>query len=101
MERGEGEPGLNFLVGVLRFMSSPSRQSLFSEATRPVEDVERVSGLEYTHPIMLPEDVQAGFEIASPITRAMALLLDLIVLLALMFCFIYRPIDGWPSIVWV
>ncbi|MCK6439492.1 MAG: hypothetical protein L6Q71_04750, partial [Planctomycetes bacterium] len=53
-------------------------QSIFSEATRPVEDVERVSGLQYTHPIMLPEDVQAGFEVASPPLRALALLLDLI-----------------------
>lgn len=50
---------------------------VFTEATRPDADVQRVGTLTYTHAISLPEDVQASFEVASPPLRLGALAIDL------------------------
>ncbi|CAG0930549.1 hypothetical protein PLCT1_01416 [Planctomycetaceae bacterium] len=51
---------------------------IFTDATRPDNDVLRVGTLNYTHAISLPEDVEASFEAASPPIRLGALALDLL-----------------------
>ena len=52
---------------------------VFTDATRPDNDVLRVGTLTYTHAIALPEDVEASFEAASPPIRVAALVLDFLV----------------------
>ena len=54
-----------------------SYRPVFTDATRPDFNVERVGTLAYTHSIMLPEDVEASFEVGSPLVRVGALALDL------------------------
>lgn len=53
---------------------------VFTDATRPNTNVERVGTLAYSHPIVLPEDVQARFEVATPPLRAAALAIDLTII---------------------
>lgn len=53
---------------------------IFTDATRPDTDVQRVGTLTYTHAISLPEDVEASFEAASPPIRVAALFIDLLIM---------------------
>lgn len=53
---------------------------IFTDATRPDTDVQRVGTLTYTHAISLPEDVEASFEAASPPMRVAALAIDLLIM---------------------
>ena len=75
--------------------------TIFTEATRPGRDIERVSTLSYTHPVVLPEDVKAGFEVASPPLRVAALALDLAIsivvtiIVCMMLAFSAIAVGGW------
>lgn len=57
-----------------------SYSAQFTDATRPVPQADRVGTMLHLHRVPLPEDVEAGFEVASPVTRVWATLIDLSVI---------------------
>lgn len=59
-------------------MSQTYYSAQFTDATRPVLQADRVGTMQHLHKVPLPEDVEAGFETSSPVTRVWALLLDLV-----------------------
>ena len=64
-------------------MQPVSYRASFTDATRPEQGADRVGTLAWKHEVMLPEDVQAAFEVGSPFMRVFAFLIDLgIILLA-------------------
>ncbi|MCB9896253.1 MAG: RDD family protein [Planctomycetes bacterium] len=58
-------------------MQPVSYRASFTDATRPEQGADRVGTLAWKHEVMLPEDVQAAFEVGSPFLRVFAFLLDL------------------------
>ncbi|MCC6575606.1 MAG: RDD family protein [Planctomycetes bacterium] len=68
---------------------------IFTDATRPDTNVERVGTLAYSHPIVLPEDVQARFEVASPPLRAAALAIDLIIITVISVALVFLLLGAW------
>src|SRR5690606_8093008 len=48
---------------------------------RPVQGADRVGTLAWKHEVMLPEDVKAAFEVASPFARVLAFLLDTLLIM--------------------
>lgn len=79
---------------------------IFTDATRPENDVLRVGTLNYTHAISLPEDVEASFEAASPPIRVGALVLDFliqmgVVVLAIFVIGIFASVAGptWAIVI--
>lgn len=65
-------------------MWNASYRASFTDATRPAIGRERVSTLSHLHPVMLPEDVRASVEVASPIARAVAFGIDLSIQIGLL-----------------
>ncbi|MBE7492426.1 MAG: RDD family protein [Planctomycetes bacterium] len=55
-----------------------SYSAQFTDATRPVPQADRAGTMLHLHRVPLPEDVEAAFEVASPVSRAWALILDLL-----------------------
>jgi uncharacterized RDD family membrane protein YckC len=62
-------------------MQPVSYRASFTDATRPVEGADRVGTLAWKHEVMLPEDVKAAFEVASPFPRVVAFLIDLAIMM--------------------
>jgi uncharacterized RDD family membrane protein YckC len=54
-----------------------SYRASFTDATRPEQGADRVGTLAWKHEVMLPEDVKAAFEVASPFSRVLAFLIDM------------------------
>ncbi|MCG3183491.1 MAG: hypothetical protein ICCCNLDF_01594 [Planctomycetes bacterium] len=70
-------------------MQPVSYRAGFTDATRPEPGADRVGTLAWKHEVMLPEDVKAAFEVASPFARSIAFLLDMvIIILAVMVLFL-------------
>lgn len=59
-------------------MSQTYYSAQFTDATRPVLQADRVGTMQHLHTVPLPEDVEAGFEVASPVSRVWAFLLDML-----------------------
>ncbi|MDC1143059.1 RDD family protein [Planctomycetota bacterium] len=53
-----------------------SYRANFTDATRPIFGAARASNFMHTAPVELPENVKASFELATPISRMFAFLLD-------------------------
>lgn len=64
-------------------MEPVSYRASFTDATRPEQGADRVGTLAWKHEVMLPEDVKAAFEVASPFARTLAFLLDIAIIMAL------------------
>lgn len=58
-------------------MQPVSYRASFTDATRPEQGADRVGTLAWKHEVMLPEDVKAAFEVASPFSRVLAFLIDM------------------------
>lgn len=56
----------------------------FSDATRPARDIRAHHQLAYCHSVTLPEGVEASYEVASPVLRLVAGLIDLLVLVGVL-----------------
>ncbi|MCB9934004.1 MAG: RDD family protein [Planctomycetes bacterium] len=70
-------------------MQPVSYRAGFTDATRPEQGADRVGTLAWKHEVMLPEDVKAAFEVASPFARTLAFLIDLgIIMLAVLALFL-------------
>lgn len=54
-----------------------SYSAQFTDATRPVPQADRVGTMLHLHRVPLPEDVEAAFEVASPVLRVWAFLIDI------------------------
>lgn len=61
-------------------MAGTSYSAQFTDATRPVQQADRVGTMLHLHRVPLPEDVEAAFEVANPVSRVWALLIDLSVI---------------------
>lgn len=64
-------------------MEQVSYRASFTDATRPVQGADRVGTLAWKHEVMLPEDVKAAFEVASPFARVLAFLLDTLLIMGI------------------
>jgi uncharacterized RDD family membrane protein YckC len=60
-----------------------SYRATFTDATRPAANADRVSTIQHKHEVQLPENVKAAFEVASPLTRVIAFVVDLGVMILL------------------
>jgi uncharacterized RDD family membrane protein YckC len=57
----------------------------FTDAIRPERGASRVGTVLHRHEVMLPEGVRASFEVANPIARLLALMLDIAIVFTLLF----------------
>ncbi|MBX3475689.1 MAG: RDD family protein [Planctomycetes bacterium] len=82
-------------------MTNIAYSAQFTDATRPVPQADRVGTMLHMHRVPLPEDVEAAFEVANPVSRVWATLIDLgiIVLgcLVLMLVFVVSTISALMS----
>ena len=62
-------------------MQPVSYRASFTDATRPEQGADRVGTLAWKHEVMLPEDVKAAFEVASPFARTLAFLIDVAIIM--------------------
>ncbi|MCA8911686.1 MAG: RDD family protein [Planctomycetes bacterium] len=70
-------------------MEPVSYRASFTDATRPAQGADRVGTLAWKHEVMLPEDVKAAFEVASPFARTLAFLIDIAIIMGLLMALIF------------
>ena len=69
-------------------MEPVSYRASFTDATRPEQGADRVGTLAWKHEVMLPEDVKAAFEVASPFARTLAFLIDIAIIMRLLLALV-------------
>ena len=78
-------------------MNIVSYRASFTDATRPVEGADRVGTMAWKHEVMLPEDVKAAFEVASPFSRVLAVIIDIGIIMVALIIIVMLALMGLVS----